>query len=120
MLQHRETDQPDHHADDKPSNSKERVVDANLCSPLVASTCVADKYQDTDEQRYTCRGENETLRYNTGANGPCGQTVLCCQVLGRVEDGQCGRQHGEHDEAAAKVHTTKGELCHPDSGLDFL
>ena len=37
-----------------------------------------------------------------------------------MEDSECGCKHGEDDETAGEVDTTKEDLCDPHADLDFL
>lgn len=111
---------PHDHAEDKPANSKERVVHANLLRPLMTPTAVTNEDTDADEQRDARAGENDVLRPRVGASGPGGKAVHGRKMSGSVKDGKRGRKHGENDETAAEVDTAKSELGHAYPGFDFL
>lgn len=111
---------PHDHAEDEPAHGEKRVVHANLLRPVMTTTAVTDKDTDADEERNTGAGEDDVLRPGVGVGRPGGKTVHGGKMSGSVEDGERGRKHGEDNETAAEVDTTKGELGHAYTGFDFL
>lgn len=120
VLQDDNAGNPDSHAEGEPADGEERVVDAHLLSAFVTSTDVADEDEDADEQGQAGGAKSQALGDNVGVLCPCREAVLRCQVLGGVEDGESGCQHGEHNQAAAEVDSTQRKLGHSHSCFDFL
>lgn len=54
-----------------------------------------------------------------GVVGPWWKTVSWCEVLGSVEDGECGCDHGQNNQTAGKVDASEEDLGYPYSYLDF-
>jgi hypothetical protein len=86
----------------------------------VSSAAVSEEDGDTDGEREAGHAEDEELGPGLGVGCPRGEGVLAREGLGGVEDGEGGGDHGEDDEGAAEVDTSKGKLGHPDAHLDFL
>lgn len=60
------------------------------------------------------------MRPDFGVFGPGWEIVALWKSLGGVEDGECCGDHGQDDKTASKVDTTKEDLGHAYSDLDFL
>lgn len=75
MLKYAGCDCPHDHAEDKPSDGKERIVDADLFGSCMASTAVRPEDTNADEKRYGGNGEDQNLGPDFGGRRPCGLSV---------------------------------------------
>lgn len=86
----------------------------------MTAAAVCEKDNDASQERYTGHGKNQLLWPGVCVVGPGGHLALIRQCLCDVENGKRRRNHGEDDERAAKVDSSKRKLGHADSSFDFL
>lgn len=120
MVEECGADGPHDDAENEETNGEDGVIGCDLLRSVVSFPRICDHDADRKEERDTSDGEKQYLRPDLGSCCPRGETVPWCEILGSVEDGECGGEHGENDETASKVDTAKENFCYPDSDLDFL
>jgi hypothetical protein len=114
LIEDDRTYDPHDYGKDEKCDSECGVIDCNLLRSSVASSEIAPEDENAHEKRYTGDGQESDLRPYLCLWCPCGQAISrwyspCC-----VEDGKCGGEHGQDDETAGEVYTSKEDLSPPD------
>lgn len=89
---------PHDRTEDEKGNGKRGVVDCNSFSPLVTTAPVAKDDDYRHDERYDGDDEKSDLRPHLLILSPGWEIVPCWNGLGRIEDGECCRQHRQDDK----------------------
>ena len=120
LVEDSRTYSPHDDAEDEETDGEDSVVCSYFFGSIMPSSAVGNHNNDRHEKRDTGDDQEEDLRPCLGVLSPRRKVVSLGKRLCCVENSECGCQHGEDDETAGEVDTTKEYLCDPHSDLDFL
>ena len=120
LVEDSRTYSPHDDAEDEETDGEDSVVCGYFFGSIMPSSAVGNHNNDRHEKRDAGDDQEEDLGPGLGVLSPRRKVVSLGKRLCCVENSECGCQHGEDDETAGEVDTTKEYLCDPHSDLDFL
>lgn len=113
-------DAPHDDAEDEEADREHRVISGCLFGSSVAAAPVADEDENGGDEGDAGDAEEGNGGPACCAFGPGRQVIAGWEVLGGVEDGECGGEHGEDDEGAGEVGEAESHFGHANADFDFL